>query len=214
MITIRMVQERLAALGLDPGPVDGVRGRMTIAALRAFQADRGLAPDGLLGPLTAQALFPDAAPADGLPDGTPWMDVAERVMGLHETLDRRALSDFLASDGGTAGDPSQVPWCADYVQTCVALAMPDEPLPNNPYMAANWARFGRPVEPCFGAILSLWREAPGSWKGHVGFCVAVERDAFVMRGGNQADRISEIRVERQFLREGGARWPLTALPPA
>jgi S1-C subfamily serine protease len=40
------VQADLAELGYDPGPVDGVLGRRTRAAIRAFQADVGLPVDG------------------------------------------------------------------------------------------------------------------------------------------------------------------------
>jgi peptidoglycan hydrolase-like protein with peptidoglycan-binding domain len=43
---VRQVQERLAAAGFDPGPVDGVVGGRTRAALRAFQEARGLDPTG------------------------------------------------------------------------------------------------------------------------------------------------------------------------
>lgn len=40
------LQNRLTALGYDPGPVDGVVGPATRSALRQFQAAQGLTPDG------------------------------------------------------------------------------------------------------------------------------------------------------------------------
>jgi TPR repeat protein len=43
---LKGVQTNLAALGYDPGPADGVMGRRTRAAIRAFQADVGLPVDG------------------------------------------------------------------------------------------------------------------------------------------------------------------------
>ena len=43
---VRRAQERLAAAGFDPGPVDGAMGPRTRAALRAFQEARGLDPTG------------------------------------------------------------------------------------------------------------------------------------------------------------------------
>lgn len=46
------IQQALAAQGLKPGPLDGIWGRQTIAAVRAFQTKAGLEPDGIVGPLT------------------------------------------------------------------------------------------------------------------------------------------------------------------
>lgn len=45
---IREAQDRLAALGFAPGPVDGLYGAQTMVAVVAFQEHRGLAADGLL----------------------------------------------------------------------------------------------------------------------------------------------------------------------
>lgn len=50
------VQRRLKAAGFDPGMVDGSFGRKTSAALRAFEASKGLVADGLLDPQTVSAL--------------------------------------------------------------------------------------------------------------------------------------------------------------
>lgn len=54
--SVRGAQERLAALGYAPGPVDGILGPRTARALRAFQTDRSLAVTGTLTPETAAAL--------------------------------------------------------------------------------------------------------------------------------------------------------------
>ncbi len=43
---VRRVQQRLAEADHDPGPVDGIMGRKTREALRAFQQARGLEPTG------------------------------------------------------------------------------------------------------------------------------------------------------------------------
>ena len=47
---VHHVQSRLAARGYDPGPVDGVVGERTRAAIRAYQRDQGLPMDGQLTP--------------------------------------------------------------------------------------------------------------------------------------------------------------------
>lgn len=212
-VTTRALQEALARAGHDPGPLDGIRGRRTIAALRAFQRAQGLPATGLVDAATAHALLGDGVPLADLPDAMPWMDQARRMKGLHEGLDNAALRDFLGSDGAIAGDPAVVPWCADFVQTCLALTLPDEPLPTDPYASISWTRFGTPVTPCPGAILCLWRDSPDSWKGHVGFCVEATASGLLILGGNQSDSISEKWIDRSFLRADGVRWPRTALPP-
>lgn len=48
----RDVQAALLALGFDPGPVDGLMGLKTRAAIVSFQRAAGLYPDGVAGPKT------------------------------------------------------------------------------------------------------------------------------------------------------------------
>jgi N-acetylmuramoyl-L-alanine amidase len=54
-------QRELARLGFDPGPIDGYMGARTREAVRAFQKARGLAQDGILGPVTMGALMGQVA---------------------------------------------------------------------------------------------------------------------------------------------------------
>jgi hypothetical protein len=56
------LQRLLIEHGHDPGPVDGVFGPRTDAAVRAFQAESGLAADGVVGPITWAALDGEEAP--------------------------------------------------------------------------------------------------------------------------------------------------------
>lgn len=53
---VKKLQARLKELGFDPKGVDGSFGANTEAALRAFQAAKGLAVDGVAGPATWGAL--------------------------------------------------------------------------------------------------------------------------------------------------------------
>ena len=137
----------------------------------------------------------------------PWMVEAKKVMGLHETRDRAALAKWLKSDGKTLGDPSKLPWCGDFVDTAIELALPDEPRPGklgeNPYWALNWLLFGKACNPAYGAVVAF--ERPGG--GHVGFLVGQDEKRFYVLGGNQGDTVSVTPIDRGRAR--GYRWPST-----
>ena len=49
---VRELQIALQETGQDPGPIDGVFGSQTEAAVKAFQAERGITVDGVVGPIT------------------------------------------------------------------------------------------------------------------------------------------------------------------
>ena len=54
---VKGLQNALVARSYDPGPIDGVFGSVTEDAVRNFQSDSGLTPDGIAGPITWQALY-------------------------------------------------------------------------------------------------------------------------------------------------------------
>ncbi|MFU0799403.1 MAG: peptidoglycan-binding protein [Xylanivirga thermophila] len=53
---VAMLQRILISIGYNPGPVDGIFGPRTRAAVIQFQLDNGLVPDGIVGPKTYAAL--------------------------------------------------------------------------------------------------------------------------------------------------------------
>lgn len=55
-----LVEQRLAAVGLDPGRQDGVFDRQTRIAIRSYQDGRGLAPTGYLDQITVVRLLAEA----------------------------------------------------------------------------------------------------------------------------------------------------------
>jgi hypothetical protein len=59
------LQVALRSHGLYMGPIDGIAGPQTAAAVRAFQRRSGLAVDGIAGPETRQALGPLGRPLFG-----------------------------------------------------------------------------------------------------------------------------------------------------
>src|SRR6056297_402018 len=59
-VTRRLVEQRLAATGLDPGPVDGVFTTRTREAIRRYQAARGVQATGYLDQATVVRLLAEA----------------------------------------------------------------------------------------------------------------------------------------------------------
>ena len=57
---VRQLQEALKEAGHDPGPIDGGFGPATEAAVRAFQQDKGIAVDGIVGDITWLNIDEDA----------------------------------------------------------------------------------------------------------------------------------------------------------
>lgn len=64
MTTTLQVQERLIALGRNPGPADGKDGPKTREAIKGFQRDNGLSADGIVGPKTLAVLFATDKPVN------------------------------------------------------------------------------------------------------------------------------------------------------
>lgn len=207
---IARVQDALKRKGFDPGPIDGVWGRNTRAAVIAFQKSVGLQGLGVVGPKTKAALFGTGPGAPFVPDSEvpPWYALAKTKQGLHEKRDNGILRRFLRSDGPTLGDPAKLPWCGDFVETCIAVSLPDERLPGNPYLARNWMKFGEALSrPAIGAVVVFWRGARNGISGHVGFVAGEDASHVHVLGGNQSNEVNVSRLGKERLL--GYRWPST-----
>lgn len=54
---VHLLQGMLYCRGFNPNGVDGILGNGTTSAVRSFQSNQGLSPDGLAGPDTMYALY-------------------------------------------------------------------------------------------------------------------------------------------------------------
>jgi uncharacterized protein (TIGR02594 family) len=215
---VRDIQQRLAALGYTPGPIDGIWGRQTQAAVRRFQEQHGLTVDGIVGPITLGALFqgaPTPAASSELDDPTlVWFQEARRLMGTREKPgagDNPKILDW-ASDLGLKKSygSDETPWCGLFVGHCVSATLDREPIPAGLLGARSWERFGVRTDPTPGAVMVFWRKTPQSGLGHVGFYAGEDDDAYRILGGNQSDSVSLAWVTKA--RFVTARWPSTVPP--
>ena len=207
--TVERIQRALTVRGFLPGAIDGIWGRRTIAAIKAFQKSQGLEADGIVGANTSAALFADAALQHAAPL-LPWLTEAKNLVGTKEILGSRSNPAILNwaenLDINYAGD--DVPWCGLFVAHCMGATMSDEVLPSNPLGARQWEKFGVPIEPRLGAVMIFWRESHASGKGHVGFYTGEDDSAYRILGGNQGDKVCITWIgKNRFLK---ARWPQTA----
>jgi len=183
---ICLIQSGLDRLGHAPGTIDGRWGVRTARAMRQLIAANGRAAS--------------VAPQGPL----PWITEAKTALGRNEARDRTWLMDCLKRDGRSLGDPSKNPWCGDFVETCIRMGLPDEPLLGalgvNPYRARNWLLFGQDTKPFLGAVLIFERGSGG----HVGFALGQDDTHFFVLGGNQSDAVTIARIAKSRLL--GARW--------
>ena len=232
--SVREIQQALKDKGFDPGAIDGVWGRKTIAAVKQFQSEQRLTVDGIVGPKTKAALLGTGAAATSTAPGTsaaaggtsatpgdtpmppadasilPWFEEAKHLMGTKEVLGSKNNPDILdwAEDLDIQYSRDDIPWCGLFVAHCVGATLPQEALPANPLGARQWERFGDRTEPRVGAVMVFWRESRNGGKGHVGFYVGEDKDAYQILGGNQSDSVCLTWMgKNRFL---SAHWPKSA----
>jgi peptidoglycan hydrolase-like protein with peptidoglycan-binding domain/DNA invertase Pin-like site-specific DNA recombinase len=115
---VRALQRRLRALGLRPGPVDGIYGPLTQAAVERLQRNSGLSIDGIVGSETRRVLSAETQPLApgagyGRPGGSTQVRAVQRrlraggfrpgpIDGLYGKRTRAAIERFQRSAGRPA----------------------------------------------------------------------------------------------------------------
>lgn len=220
-MNVRDVQQALFAQGFNPGPMDGIRGRMTIAAVKAFQRHHGLTVDGVVGRETSARLFGtstgERVEQFAIPMTMPWLQEAFNLLGTDEVPGQGSNQAILgwADNLEIDFDGDDIPWCGLFVAHCLGSQLPEEPLVGIPLRARAWEPFGREcVPPQPGALMVFWRQSQASGKGHVGFYWGEDQENggnYHVLGGNQGDAVTIRRFpKRRFLT---ARWPITCPAP-
>ena len=177
------VQTRLKALGYDPGPVDGIFGSGTEAAVKAFQRARGLVADGVVGPLTWGQLDasggsrqPSSPPTPARPpSGVAGRVLAEtrRHLGFHEGPNND--NPFSAHFG-----VRNVPWCAYFVSYVYSKAGVPLNIGSSDGMLQrliDTKRFFKTVPQPADIVIFDWTQGDHDPAEHVGIVESISRDA-------------------------------------
>ena len=141
----------------------------------------------------------------------PWLAVAYAEAGVVPAPVGGCNLRIRAYHAGTniAGYDDKVSWCSSFVQWCLAqvgLAGTGSAL------ARSWLEWGQPLQaPQLGCIVVLYRDDPGSWKGHVGFFVRADAAHVFLWGGNQLGTVCENAYPLTSVL--AYRWPLDAVNP-
>lgn len=137
---------------------------------------------------------------------TPWFDVATRLLRTKEapgSSNNTVILGWAKKLGGWVASfytKDEIPWCGLFVAHCLREAGAQN-LPANPLSALAWASYGGSTQPRVGAVMVFKR--PGG--GHVGFYVGENASAYLIRGGNQSDSVTDSWISKS--RFVGARWP-------
>ena len=137
--------------------------------------------------------------------GAPWMAVARSEMGVAQYPAGHSnprITEYHA-DTNIRGYDDKASWCASFVNWCLAQ---NGITGTNSALARSWLDWGEALDaPIPGCIAVLYRDDPGSWKGHVGFYLRHDEHYVYLLGGNQLEAVRE-----HFYPVGsvlGYRWP-------
>lgn len=136
----------------------------------------------------------------------PWIVTAETLMFTRETPGPSSTPRIIRWAKAIGGFTTRyyttdsIPWCGLFVAWCLK-ANDIQITIENPLSALAWNKFGKDVDPCYGAIMVFSR----SGGGHVGFYVSEDANYYHILGGNQSDAVNITRIAKN--RFVGARWP-------
>lgn len=152
--------------------------------------------------MTTPAIVTAQAPA--------WMARASRYLGIAETPGAASTPAIMGWRDHLRGwwrswftDDAQ-PWCALFVNACLAEAGISG---TGTMRASDFTTWGEEVDPQYGAVLVFSRPMGA----HVGFYVAESAEAYLVRGGNQGDAVSDAWIAKR--RRMASRWPTGVTRP-
>jgi hypothetical protein len=199
---ILAVEQRLAMLGFDPGPVDGVIDDQTAAAITAYEAANGLEQDGVISDGLREVMFPDDAGLNG--DANPLDD---RACAPFEVIQPEPVVGPAVGDALVNPLPPPVfdpPPLADppLIDTMIPLFTPPPPCPPD-----TWRRRGECIP--IVDVISV-RSCPPPLVLHHGRCQCP--NGLWPRHGRCVDIVDKHCPPGMIMTHHGCRCPSGMLP--
>lgn len=187
-------------------------GKITLTAVKAFQASHALPVTGVVDQATAAALDRIAPPASVL-KVAPWLAAMRALTGTREAPGSkdnpfivemaheivRRYPDLKGNVGWYNHD--SIPWCGlqmGYVMAINGIKPCDAPL-----SALAWASWGQALKaPTPGAVLVYSRDGGG----HVTLYESEDSAYYYCRGGNQSDMVNVTKIAKSRPVKA-IRWP-------
>jgi hypothetical protein len=127
-MAIKEIQIALDQYGIDPGPIDGIAGPKTYAAVKAFQRDIGDIETGIIDWNFLNQLFPEYIWSDDL--ALRALEIMEMQVGVREQTgknDGLQVEAYLRAVGLEKGQSycmAIIVWCYDQAAKSLKVAMP------------------------------------------------------------------------------------------
>ena len=134
-----------------------------------------------------------------------WLEIAFGEVGVSANPPGSSNPRITEYHAGTniAGYDDKVSWCSSFVNWSLAGA---GVVGTGSALARSWLNWGEPLEqPVLGCIAVLWREAPTSWRGHVGYYLREDDEHVYLLGGNQLEQVREHFYPKATVL--AYRWP-------
>lgn len=147
---------------------------------------------------------PETLPTNSASNYTPWMNIAEKELGVTESNNPKRVIEYHQATSLKAKDTATA-WCSAYV--CWVLEKAGYRTTKSAW-ARNWLTYGQIADMQRGAIVVFERNAPGG-DSHVGFCTGKQTATHIeVLSGNSSNSVCIKMYPKSDLL--GLRWPVKA----
>ena len=112
-------------------------------------------------------------------------------------MNQHQIVEYLLNGVDVQAPSKYFDWCSLFMMYVTGISPKKQMID---LAARSWLRIGkRKNNPIIGDVVVYWREAPESWKGHVGLFVGMEQNKILTLGGNQSSEVNITPMNPYFL---------------